>query len=343
MSIQRIIGHSLFWCILMLTYAISEWGYHSNFQEAILFELLFLPVRLVAVYTNWFYLIPGLLYKQQFGKYASILLALVIFLAILQQFILLYAGYPLFFPEWASTLYNPWMSNKIVQNLVIICSPLVFSMGIRLFMDWYSQKLRSNQLVREKQQAELKYLKAQINPHFLFNVLNNLYGLSLEKSERVPLMITRLSDLLSYTLYESSVEQTSLGREIQLIRDFISLEQDRYGDRVAISWDIGNEVNPDISIAPLIFIPLVENAFKHGVKTSIEPTHIYISLNIEKGNLYFRVANTIHMPLTDINASGIGLKNLKSRLELAYPNTYTLRTVTDTTFYSTTLTILLNA
>ena len=324
MKARPIFGHILFWCILMLTYAVSEWGYRDNFQEAILFEFLFLPVRILAVYINWFVLIPRLLYKNHILKYLLSLTILLFALAILQRYFVLYWGYPVFFPQWMTRPPEPLLFPRIVQTLVVIASPVAFSTGIKLFLNWMEQKNKTKQLEIEKREAELKYLKAQINPHFLFNILNNLYGLSLEHSKKVPSLILKLSELLSYSLYESAAEQTSISKELKLINDFIALEKERYEKRLNIKWKIDKNIDEDMQIAPLLFMPLVENAFKHGVKEAIESSNISLSLSIKNGWLVFEVHNSLPDILPENNTKGIGLKNLKRRLELLYPGRYFL-------------------
>ena len=338
MKARHIAGHLLFWMIIMLTYAASAWGYRNNFQDAILFECLSLPVRLLAVYINWFVLIPRLLYKNKILKYLLLLLLLLFILAIAQRYFTLYWAYPVFFPEsMTDDAPQPLLFFRIVQTIVVIATPVAFSMGIKMFLDWYDQKNKARQLTIEKREAELKYLKAQINPHFLFNTLNNLYGLSLEQSQKVPSLILKLSDLLSYSLYESSVEQVSLGKEIKLIQDFIALEKERHEDRLKVDFIIENNLDSDIQIAPLLFMPLVENAFKHGVNETIVQTKVSIYLSFKKSVLTFKVQNTLPDIVTKKSTSGIGLKNLQRRLDLLYPERYVLEIHNQKQIYSVVL------
>ena len=192
-------------------------------------------------------------------------------------------------------------------------------------MDWYTQRSRTRQLEIEKREAELKYLKAQINPHFLFNTLNNLYGLSIERSAKVPGLLLNLSDFLSYSLYESSASKISIRKEIQLLQNFVTLETDRYeADRVVVQWEL-DETLFNEEIGSLLFFPLVENAFKHGVKEEIRNAQILIKLErLEVDTLLFEVTNTIGSNPTKEPSSGLGLVNLRRRLELLYPNRFQL-------------------
>ncbi len=324
-KLKAIAGHILFWLIIMLTYAISEWGYRDNFAQAMLFEMVYLPVRLIAVYVNWFVLIPRLLYQQRIATYLSTIFALLLILAIAQRFLTIYWAYPVFFPDWNANPPQAMVFFRIVQTLVIIVSPVAFSTGIKLFIDWYHQRNQARQLAQEKVEAELKYLRSQVNPHFLFNTLNNLYGLSLEKSDKVPKLLLKLSDLLSFSLYESSVRQIPVSKELQLIRDFIALEKERYEDRVTIHWQINDATLGDSQIAPLLLMPLVENAFKHGVREESEQATVSISLKREGSTLVFKVINTMPSPGDQVFPDeGIGLTNLQRRLEILYPGAYRL-------------------
>ena len=311
----------------MLTYAVSEWGYRDNFGEAILFELVFLPVRLVAVYVNWYILIPKWLYQNRILQYLLLLFALLFALAIVQRYITLYWAYPVFFPDWLAdaVVIDPLIFFRIVQNVVIISAPVAFSIGIKIFMDWYDEKNRAKQLAIEKREAELNYLKSQINPHFLFNTLNNLYGLSIEQSQKVPNLILKLSDFLNYSLYEAKAEKISVGKEIKLVKDFVALESERYENRVAINWDIDDTIF-DEKIAPLLFIPLVENAFKHGVREELYRAMVDLKLEEENSYLVFSVKNSLPQYESEKSVAGIGLNNLKRRLDLLYPNNYELKT-----------------
>lgn len=326
----------------MLTYAASEWGYRNNFQEAMIFELLYLPIRMIAVYVNGYILIPKWLYKNKILAYLFSLVGLLFLLAIAQRFLNVYWGYPNFFPAWFKKPIEVWTFFRIVQNLVIIASPVAFSTGIKFFMDWYQQKNKAKQLEIEKRAAELKYLRAQINPHFLFNTLNNLYGLSLENSQKVPLLILKLSDFLSYSLYDSAEKKLPLFKELKLIRDFIDLEKERYEGRLELNWQMGKNLDKNINIAPLLLMPLVENAFKHGVKENIEQTKITILLQQNENELQFQVVNTVPSKKEEQTPNGIGLKNLKRRLDLLYPNLHELITIPEKHQFTATLKLQIN-
>ena len=338
-NLQNLLGHLFFWILVMLTYAISEWGYRDNFAQAMLFELVFLPSRLIAVYINWFVLIPRLLYQNRIFQYLLFLLLLLFVLATAQRYLTIYWAYPRFFPDW-NYQKNPLVFFRIVQNLVLILAPVAFSIGIKIFMDWFDQKNKARQLEVEKTEAELKYLKSQINPHFLFNALNSIYGLSLEQSAKVPRLLLRLSDFLSYSLYESATPYISLKKEINLIKNYIALEQERYEDKVEVNWMVQEGLPLDLEIAPLLFIPLIENAFKHGVKKATNQAKVWIHLSLDGKRLVFDVKNSIPTGL-ESQAEGIGLANLKKRLAILYPEKHELDIKEDGGYFLANLTLKL--
>lgn len=318
----------------MASFAISEWGYRQTFLDAVIFELLFLPARLVAVYLNWFLLIPKILYKNRLGQYVLTLIFVLMIMAIAHRYFVLYWGYPKFFPQWMDGQeIRVFQFSRIVQNMLIIISPVAFTTGVKLFMDWYKQRKETEELRQGKREAELKFLKAQTNPHFLFNTLNSIYGLALEKSEKTPSLILKLSDILSYTLYESGVAKVPLQKEIRLIENIIALEKERFEKRVTITFEKKGDFD-QIEVPPLLLVPLVENAFKHGVKNEVRKGWIIITLVAVKNQLSFEIENSIpEMTDSREDDGGLGLKNVSRRLELIYGENHSLKiTKTDTTF-----------
>lgn len=318
---RSLLGHVLFWLIIISTYAISAWGYRDNFQQAILYEAFYLPARMLAVYFNWFLWMPKKLYRNRVGEYLVGMVAVIFVLATAQRYVMYYWAYPTFFPTWPIQSTSAFVFFRVVQNMVVIATPVALSTGMKLFLDWFDQKNRAQQLEQEKVAAELQYLKSQINPHFLFNTLNNIYGLAIERSGKVPTLLLKLSDLLSYSLYESGGRFVDISRELQLIKDFIALEMERSDNRVRVEWGVKEESLKGAQIAPLLLIPLVENAFKHGTREEIRRAEIAIQLEKNNGQLLFRVQNTIPEEKPENQEeSGIGLVNVKRRLAILYPN-----------------------
>jgi two-component system, LytTR family, sensor kinase len=190
----------------------------------------------------------------------------------------------------------------------------------------------------EKVSSELKFLKAQINPHFLFNTLNNIYALARKKSEDTPEVVLKLSNMLRYMLYETKAEKVTVEKEIQLIEDYIQIEKIRYSNRLNISFN--KEIDDSKTlIAPLILLPFVENAFKHGASESRFDINIAISLQLVDNQIKFTVINTKEAHCAAIKDS-IGLGNIKRQLELTY-KTHNLQIENTENHFKVTLIIYL--
>jgi len=189
---------------------------------------------------------------------------------------------------------------------------LIKSVGTQL-----AARERENLLVKEKLRTELKLLRNQLNPHFLFNTLNNIYALTRRKSDLAPQAVMKLSELLSFMLYESGKESVPISKEIQVLEDYIELESIRYADKLNVSFvkEVDSYSEP---IAPLILLPIVENAFKHGAGESRYDSFIRISMKVKEGRLDFEVENSFEQS-TEIKPNGqIGLSSTKRQLELMY-------------------------
>ena len=340
---KSIVLHILFWVLLMLSFAISEWNYRNTFFDAMVFELLYLPIRMLVVYVNWFILIPKLLYQNKNYQYVIFLLLLLTISAIFQRAFVLYYGYPKFFPEWVENQpIRVFIFTNIVQLILIIGTSVAITMGWKLFSDLKQKQEQAKMLEKEKTDSELKYLKSQINPHFLFNTLNTIYGLSLENSAKTPNLILKLSDFLSFSLYESNQKMIPLEKEIALMNDFIALEANRFEDRVKVKIEIQGNVLKSVFIPPLILVPFVENAFKHSLKneTEIATINIYLSANEDK--VIFKVENSKPIEsVSDNKKNGLGLINIQKRLDIVYGDKYKLNIFEDSSKYTIDLLILI--
>ncbi|WP_452224607.1 sensor histidine kinase [Lacinutrix chionoecetis] len=326
MKKKHIIYHSLFWITLMLTFAISEWSYRNTFVDALTLELLFLPAKLIVVYINWFILFPLYLSKNKPYTYALLLVLLLLVVGIIQRAFVLYIGYPIFFPEWMEGEHVHILKlPKIIQNVLIIIIPVAFTTGWILFSDLKKKQQLAKALEQQKTDAELNYLKSQINPHFLFNTLNTIYGLALDNSKKAPELILKLSDFLSFSLYESNQKLIPIEKEINLIQDFIAIEKSRFADKVSVSVSLPKVVS-QIQIPPLILVPFIENAFKHSLKDETGIANIIITLNVLDNYILFTVKNSKSHSINKVvdNNSGLGLANIKKRLDIIYGLKYNL-------------------
>jgi two-component system, LytTR family, sensor histidine kinase AlgZ len=212
--------------------------------------------------------------------------------------------------------------------------PIIF-----LINDRYKQKTQIAKLKEESLQAELSLLKSQINPHFFFNTLNNLYGLAIEKSELTTEVIAKLSDMMRFTIYEGRRESVFIKDEIEYLNNFIQIHIMRYKNKVDLKFETEIE-NQNQRIPPLLFINLLENAFKHGASSVIENAYIHMKLICNSKRLEFYIENNYEVQ-TRTKKKGIGISNLKRRLELLFPNKHQFTNSSNDMIYKTTVRISL--
>jgi len=225
---------------------------------------------------------------------------------------------------------NALFNDDTIVGLVFIPIPL-------LTLLWLHDQWKWLRLLKtEKASAELALLKSQINPHFFFNTLNNLYGLVVEKSDRAPEVVLKLSDMMRYTIYEGKEDFVSLSDETNYLKNYIELHKIRYQKRVTIDFE--HTTDQEYKIAPLLFIILLENAFKHGVERLTEDAYIHIDLKGEENIIIFHIENNFETAQS-ASEPGIGISNLNRRLDLMYPNSYELLLKSHGNVYSATLKI----
>ncbi|EZH71352.1 hypothetical protein ATO12_08155 [Aquimarina atlantica] len=230
-----------------------------------------------------------------------------------------------------------FLSEEIEYIIWAISSVLIIS--IYFFIDIFIQNKREKKLKEEKLVSELQLLKAQINPHFFFNTLNNLYGLTINKSDKAPELVLKLSEMMRYTIYKGREDFVSIEDEINYIKAYISLQKIRLKKKVDIIFtqDI---INPKTKIAPLLFIILVENAFKHGVEKTINKGYVKIELLESLEKIQFSVVNNyVQQAIQDGKNKGVGIQNLNKRLQLIYPNQHSISVKRDDKNYKVFLQI----
>jgi LytS/YehU family sensor histidine kinase len=204
------------------------------------------------------------------------------------------------------------VNQKIFPFLVVI----FFSLILRVSSRWRETE-------REKMNAELSYLKAQINPHFLFNTLNSIYSLAIMKSDETPTAVVKLSGMMRYVLSEATTDFVSLEKEIIYIKNYIDLQKIRFGESISLEFSINGTTNGK-KIAPLILISFIENAFKHGINAE-EDSVIRIKINITAEELFLNVFNKkVAVHISEENKSGLGVENTRNRLELLYSKRHKL-------------------
>ncbi len=219
-----------------------------------------------------------------------------------------------------------WNFKKIMKSATYIYPVVVVCSLIKIFKSWYRNQQVAQQFEQEKLSAELKFLKAQVHPHFLFNTLNNLYALTLKRSSKAPEIVLKLSDLLNYMLYECNTERVPLNKELELVENYVELEKLRYGERLDVSLNVNVEGNTQI--VPMLILPFIENCFKHGVSGETDNSWVSIDITVKDNLLTLKVDNSKSNEETKDEREyreGIGLKNVKRRLELLYGGGYDLK------------------
>jgi two-component system, LytTR family, sensor histidine kinase AlgZ len=317
--------HLSFWCVYLsfFVYQISSMqrGPEIDWLRVITTACIQLSFALLIGYLNYFFFLPRFLkgknawrYFLEFFVTFSILITIRL---VLERYIT--DG----FTGEARYLYTTrFVVQVITTNLFIV----IFLGMIRFAVGWFEFEARQKSVENERLTAELNFLKAQINPHFLFNTLNNLYYLAYTQSSNTTEVIAKLSQMMRYMIYDSNYPLVPLSKEIEYMENYISLERLRLNEQIPIKFVIEGGNPQDFLIAPLIFITFLENAFKHGVSNNHPKAWVNITIQI-KGNECVYIVENSKIPFTIREAeqkSGIGLQNVKRRLLLSYPEKHRL-------------------
>ncbi len=274
---------------------------------------------MVIAYLNLHIFLPKYLIKKRYGDYAaSILLSVMAYLVIQSLYDWYLYGYIV------GPLYRSNMYESLYYNFFSTLWYLGLMLSLKLSIDWYSQQLLIQRITVEKLNAEVDFLRAQVNPHFLFNILNNLYALTLKKSEQAPDVVLKLSSMMEYMLYDSNDDKVLLDKELEYLQNYVALERLRFGNEAVITFNIGN-VPSGLTIAPLLLLPLVENAFKHGLSRQTADSELNIDIAFNDGVLTVKVENTRPLAPAEPLKGGIGLSNLRKRLALLYRGKHDLQ------------------
>ncbi|HKI87435.1 MAG TPA: histidine kinase, partial [Draconibacterium sp.] len=216
---------------------------------------------------------------------------------------------------------RPWFVN-FVDTVVASILVIGFNAAIKLTVKWQEEEQKNRLLEKEKLQTELAFLRNQVSPHFFMNTLNNIHALIDVNTEDAKESIVKLSRLMRYLLYDSEKGKTTLGKEVEFIKSYVELMKLRVVSNVDIQLSFPEKIR-QVEIPPLLFISLVENAFKHGISYQND-SFIGIYMQLHDGNLYFRIINSIHNNSSTKEEGGLGLKNLRKRLELIYDHDFTM-------------------
>jgi len=319
-----VISHSIFWVVIYYFYAYFLGYGSSNIKYVNLFSGFLMPVTILISYFLIYYLIPNYLLTKKYkyfilySVYTFIISIYIIILSILYGLIYSDGYKEVDTAPLTKTLPFIVLGVYFVVLIVVSLSLIMHNYNSIVKNESLNSKILNTQLQLKEQ--ELKFLKMQIHPHFLFNSLNTIYGFALKKSDDAPEMILKLSNLLDYILYQIEKPQVLLIDEINHLMDYVSLEKMRFHDTIEVTIE-KNVHNENAQIAPMLLIPFVENSFKHG--TIIDgKLKVVIKVETKDDNLFFEIVNS---SITENDAfKGIGLGNIEKRLDMLYPKSHTL-------------------
>lgn len=316
--------HLVFWVGVLFFYTYFFGVNNANYNDTLVFSLFLMPITIATTYVSTYKLIPDYLITKRYWRF--ILYTICTF--IISLYLLMVSIYFsfIYISNFKYADMNPATKNIIFISTAVYLIVFIVSAFklLKLNLKQASKtkaletKILNTQLKLKEQ--ELNYLKMQIHPHFLFNTLNTMYGFALKKADETPDMILKLSNLLDYLLYQTEKPIVRISEEIEHIKDYIALEQMRFNDTLNVTMDVKLE-SENTTIAPMLLLPFIENSFKHGsIKNGV--LNIDIQLTASLDQVHFRIKNSNSKNNSSLH--GIGLENIKKRLELSYPNKYEL-------------------
>ncbi len=335
---NRAVQHVLFWLLsfyVLLRLFVYEWPPQ---KVDYVYTFLFHGSLVLGVYLNLRLLIPVLLSKGRYLLYGGAFIGTLSGMILINVWTFKYVA-DLLFPGYYFISYFQFVDLLQFSLVYLLVSGL-----IKLSKGWFQlnekdKKIR--ELEKQKLHAELQALKHQLDPHFLFNSLNTIYSMILEEKPGAGEVILQLSDNMRYILYKADTSSIELASELEFIQNYLALQKARIGaDKVDIQLKVDPGVNTRIQVAPLLFLPFIENAFKHGLRKSHASPFIHIFFQEKNGRLVFEIHNSLGEKVpADPETGGIGLRNVRKRLEVLYPNQHELRIVKGKTTFSVYLSL----
>lgn len=329
---RQLIFYTVFWLIVFLLNVGPDWHKFSSAREVVDTIASVTLLQAVVAFLALYWLVPAFLDKGRLWSFSALFLVLLVAVAeinVLLSYFYLEPTYPDSYGASYVGIANLSLLQRMgfsamLKYIVFSKLPFFFFPAAMLIAVSYYQKQQSLLELREqKRAAELGALKNQLNPHFIFNTLNNIYALAIKKSDRTAEAVEKLSEILDYVLRRSADERVSLRHEVEMIEAYIALERLRFGDRVEVKFE--NKASLEHQVPPLLFLTLLENAFKHGSSQSLADSQIRIRLYESDQNIEFEVSNTKPADFVSLETTNkIGLENLKRQLALLFPGSHPL-------------------
>jgi len=320
----RVWRHIVFWSLFTTIWAVF-WvvmGAPTSFGRNLFNMSLWIPFFILFSYPLMYWAIPQLLLKGKVVQFFVLILGWGVVLLYAHNGFRTYLYIPM--QEAMGFSFIPPKGPQAHSYLSVTttaASPII----MKFFQLWTVKQRDWMQAQQEKITAELQLLKTQVHPHFLFNTLNNIYSFSLENSPKTPHMILKLSSLLSYMLNDCKAEEVQLEKEIEIMKNYIDLEKERYGNKIEISWGVEGDIKNKF-VSPLLMLPFLENSFKHGISEQIEKPWLSVNISVKADTLRCEIINSKNEFVRySTNSTGIGINNVKKRLEFIYPDSYELK------------------
>lgn len=332
----QIFWHVFFWVSLISLFLyLGSDDMRLGFKGVLVVFLLYPLINIGLFYLNFLVFIPNFFNKKRYGLYAAVIVVTIVFFGLGKYGIgLMFRPYVLVHMKGEAIGFWSYFLSTVFTSLVFV----FLSTVLKFTMDWFMNERIQRDLENQRLSAELSFLKSQINPHFLFNSLNSIYSLAYQRSETTPEAILKLSEIMRYMLYECNDNKVALTKELQYLQNYIDLQKIRFGKKAYIDFKVNGQVT-DQQIVPLLLIAFIENAFKHGVVNDpLSPVHLLIHVN--EDHLQFFIQNKKHNNNRD-TMGGIGLNNVKRRLDLLYPGKYSLNIVDEAQIYTCELSLVL--
>jgi hypothetical protein len=308
-------------------------------------------LQMLFCYPFIYILIPRFFQKKRYSTFIillTLLLAAIYWVTYVDYFyIWTDRNSPIFFDIPGIRPLNPFQAKYFALYSNLHCTGTIVAtsiiLAVKYYKNWFTKQRENETLIYQNSKAELQLLKAQVHPHFLFNTLNNIYGLMLDDSPKAITVLNELSGMVRYMNDEGTGSLVSLIKETKMLQDYIGLEKIRYGDRLTMITNINLDEREDLVIAPLLMIPFVENSFKHGASNAMDHVCIHLQISSAQNQLSFKLSNDIHrIPERGEKRIKIGLKNVKKRLQILYPEKHSLHFTEINGIYAVTMMIILD-
>ncbi|AXY76370.1 hypothetical protein D3H65_21270 [Paraflavitalea soli] len=336
----RIWRHIIYWIFHTIIWALFWFimGAPDSFGSNLFNMFLWIPVFMLFSYPLVYVAIPQLLLKKRVWQFFLLILAWGVIGIYINTGFRNYLYVPL---QRAMGFDFVPATGPQSHSYLSMTTSAASIMTIKFFKLWMIKQRAWMQAQQEKITAELQLLKAQVHPHFLINTLNNIYTFSLERSPKTPEMLLKLSSLLSYMLYDCRSEKVWIEKEIGVMKNYIDLENERYGNKIEISWSVEGDTRQQ-SIAPLLMLPFLENAFKHCAAEEIEKPWLGVDLSVVQHTLRCKIANS-KSEYVSFQEEGAGIMNVKKRLAFIYPLHHELKINDEGNFFVVSMLIKLEA